>query len=93
MMTKKLAKRGLRRGIGSMEYIHSLLIAHDLDEDIDFLAAGTSEEVSNNKNWLQMKEVSLISNKVLHKGKFFQSSVYALIVDRCPKTLKTNAAN
>ena len=45
MIANKLAIRGLRRGIGSMECIHSLLIAEDdLDEDIDFLAAGTSEK-------------------------------------------------
>ena len=46
MMAKKLAIRGLRKRIGSMEYIHSLLITEDdLDQDIRFLAAGTSEEV------------------------------------------------
>ena len=33
-MVRKLAIRGLRRGIGSMDYIHTLLIMEDdLDED------------------------------------------------------------
>ena len=42
---KKLAIRGLRRGIGSMEYIHSLLIAEDdLDEYTEVFVAGTSNE-------------------------------------------------
>ena len=57
MMAKKLAIRGLRRGIASMEYIHSLLIAEDdLDEEINFLAAGTSEEVSEQQQDLAADE-------------------------------------
>ena len=63
MIAKKLAIRGLKRGIGSMECIHSLLIAEDdLDEDIDFLAAGTSEEVSEQQQDLAADE----GVKVLH---------------------------
>ena len=37
-MVPKLAIRSLRRGIGSMDYIHTLLIAEDdLDEDVEVL--------------------------------------------------------
>ena len=33
-MVRKLAIRGLRRGVGSMDYIHTLLIMEDdLDEE------------------------------------------------------------
>ena len=34
-MVRKLCIRSLRRGIGSMDYIHSLLIAEDDDDDDD----------------------------------------------------------
>ena len=34
-MVKKLAIRGLRRGVGSMDFIHSLLIMEDDLEDDD----------------------------------------------------------
>ena len=46
MTVKKLAIRSLQRGIGSMEYIHSLLVADDLDEGTDVFAVGTSDEAS-----------------------------------------------
>ena len=37
-MVRKLAIRSLRRGIGSIDYIHTLLIAEDnLDEDAEVL--------------------------------------------------------
>ena len=32
-MVRKLCVQSLQRGIGSMDYIHSLLIAEDDDED------------------------------------------------------------
>lgn len=99
---RKLATRSLRRGIGSMDYIHSLLIAEDdLDDDTsDVNIDNFSGEFETRQQQQGVaEEVSLLSNKVLKVlmqqqiMKVFLHGVSAQIAGPCPKILKINAAN
>ena len=70
-MAKTLCIRSLRRGVGSMDYIHSLLIAEDdLDEDDESLGTAEMsqaaiEQMSSHKEGTEERNFFLEQNRTI----------------------------
>ena len=90
-MVRKLAIRGLRRGIGSMDYIHTLLIMED-DLDEDDMGQFGSEEPHELGSSDQIQQDNLLSQTTPCLP-HCQIGVYVDIVGPCHRRLKTNVAN
>ena len=89
-LVRKLAIRSLRRGIGSMDYIESLLIMEDdLDEDEDLGEFGQSLSEQSVMPQADSRMLAEESNPEV------QDSATSGVVDadQCHKKLKINVAN
>ena len=101
---KKLAIRSLRRGIGSMDYIQSLLImADDLDENMGISDDGEDIEPQEAEDIepQDVAEGSAVATTNQQEGTMATTQgeaippwcVYVQTVDLCPKKWRISVAN
>ena len=89
-IVQKFAIRSLRRGIGSMDCIHTLLIAEDdLDEDAEVLDNFGDELEIGKKT--QAYKVITKENAQVEAVMFSLYCVSVQIVCQCPRKSKINA--
>ena len=85
---RKIAIRSLRRGIGSMDYIQSLLIMEDdLDENMGVFDDGEAGKVEDTEQQ-DVAEASAVATTYQHS-----TVVCVQIVDPCPKKWRISVVN